>query len=166
MAESRTTHCNLPRLQYALYYQLSPLMRNTTCIGIWTCISEHLIWPHELLSGPLILASGLGLNSVLVTTHPVLLHHVAKASTRPALPMRPEVFNTPGTGFPTQHFWGFPSCPVGRVAALRSCIYVLQQVTPHACAGVVLEHDEWWENVHPHLALRPLLAWDPPAPSS
>jgi hypothetical protein len=35
--------------------------------------------------------------------------------------MRPEVFNTPCSGFRTQHFWGFPSCPAGCAVALRSC---------------------------------------------
>jgi hypothetical protein len=70
--QSPTTRCNVPTLQHTLNYQLSPLMCNTTCIGIWPCISEHLIWPHGLRS-PVILASGLGLDSVLVTSHTVLV---------------------------------------------------------------------------------------------
>jgi hypothetical protein len=116
MAKSPTTRCHRPGLQHTLHYQLSPLMCNTTCIGIWPCVSEYLIWTHALRTGLLILTSGLGLNYVLVTTHPVLLHHVAKASTRPALPMRSEVFNTPCTGRvepPHTAFWGLPFLPRG-----------------------------------------------------
>jgi hypothetical protein len=120
IVESPRTLHNLPGLQHTLYYQLSPLVQHNLYV-IWPCISEYLIWPHGMRSGPLILASGLGLNSVLVTTHPVLLHHVAKASTRPARLTWPEVFNTPCTGSRTQHVSGFPSCPVGRVAVPRSC---------------------------------------------
>jgi hypothetical protein len=48
--------------------------------------------------------------------------------------MRPEVFNTPGTGFHTQHFWGFPYCPVGRVAALRSCSFNTVVLRPTVAA--------------------------------
>jgi hypothetical protein len=110
------------------------------------------MWPHGLRSGPLILASGLGLNSVLGTTHPVLLHHVAKASTRPALPMRPEVSNTPGTGFQTA-FLGLPFLPRGPRSGPPILFHLIE--VGYCREGFGLQKME--EKKHQHELLRLLL---------